>query len=1515
MRSSSRRDVSNEVAQPWSLVPARLRPALLAVAAAVAITGCESVGSTTGRPAAATETSASVTSRASALIRTGAWVWAQLGGVYQATDADAGDAQGTTLAVAGDHAVIGAPLDDEGGTDAGAAYVFELDSQGVWRQQVKWLGAAAGAKYGTAVAIDSVGGDKRIVIGAPGDGGGKGSASWLRGRGRSWTPEATIMGAGRFGASVAVSSGRVLVGGPGAASDDGTAILYESDVTATPPWAAVATIKGTAGGAEELGTSVALDGEVAVVGSPADSSVMMAAGSVGVYGRTPAGAWNKTATLKASDAAKSDRFGDVVSVSGLTVAVGASAHSMAAGAAYVFTGPMGAWAEQAKLHAVSGLTLSAGDLLGGSLFVSGNLLVAGAVGSTVGGNAGAGVAYLFSRVGATWTLAGTLAPRTSAAQEGFGSALSLDAGQGHLLIGAAGNDTGASNAGGFYDLIQRKPNGEACALAVDCASDFCVDGVCCNSACGGGVDSDCQACSAAKGAAANGVCGAVQAAAAVVCRPAAGVCDQAEKCDGSGTTCPTDAYLDGSVTCRARTGACDIAETCSGNAADCPADIVQNTDVVCRDPAGPCDVAERCDGQAKACPADQLAPRFAICSVPASDCHRVLLCSGTSTQCPTTDVVADGTPCATGSCQAGLCRAESDVAVSLAGPPDIEPGRALPFVFSVMNFGPVPAGKVVLTVTMTGGTTVRAYSGAVASCQQVAESYQCVLSDLPVGQMSLITLQLVAPPEKDRMTVSAVVTPTVTDPNQGNNSASVDQNLLSSRISGGGVGIGCSATGAGRAGEGGTTGVATVAGLALALLAASVRRRRLAARLMLLVGGLTSLLAPSVAEAQNRGFQLNRFEPTAAGEWSFQVDHPWFNRRNYLTVGITMDYAHNSLVHSLVRPDGSVTQTQSLLEHSLTGHLDLALAVRNRVLVTASLPVSLVERGQDVPGSGFQAAMSPYASDPRLGVTVRLYGNPYGGAFAASLGGQVWLPLRAIVDSLPEQASDQAVRGALRLVLGGLSHHLMWSANIGALIRPEARIGNVSSPYGRTTSHELQLGVALAYADVARRFAIGPEAILSAGLLSNAFQPTSTSLEFLLGAHYNIARIIQVSAAGGLGVWREAGTPDARALLRLAYAPMGRGSSRPAERHPTVRDRDRDGVADDADRCPDEPQGTRPDPKMAGCPLRDRDGDGVQDAEDLCPDQPSGENPDPARRGCPASGAPPVPVADQDGDGVPDGEDLCPSIKAGDQPDPKRRGCPGTDRDGDGVLDIDDQCPDQPNTPVADAARKGCPVADKDGDGVLDNEDQCPDQPNTPTADPTRKGCPAVDRDGDGIFDHEDQCPLASTAGLPDPLHKGCPLSDSDRDMVPDGEDACPDKPGAPDKNPKRNGCPNPFVEVNNGRVLLKQVIAFKFNSDAILPQSNLILTALANVLRDTPAIKKVRIEGHTDNAGNPDANLDLSRLRAESVMRFLTDHGIEASRLEAQGLGDTRPIADNATQAGRGKNRRVEFIIVDPAQ
>ncbi|HSI05838.1 MAG TPA: OmpA family protein, partial [Myxococcota bacterium] len=134
------------------------------------------------------------------------------------------------------------------------------------------------------------------------------------------------------------------------------------------------------------------------------------------------------------------------------------------------------------------------------------------------------------------------------------------------------------------------------------------------------------------------------------------------------------------------------------------------------------------------------------------------------------------------------------------------------------------------------------------------------------------------------------------------------------------------------------------------------------------------------------------------------------------------------------------------------------------------------------------------------------------------------------------------------------------------------------------------------------------------------------------------------------------------------------------------------------------------------------------------------------------------------------------------------------------------------------------------------------------------------------------------------------------------------------DPDPKKNGCPG-LVQIKNDQIVITQPIFFQTGKDKILSKSYPVLQAVVNAMVLHPDIKRISVEGHTDNKGKPDKNQDLSERRAKAAMKWLIDHGIAAERLESHGFGQDKPIADNATEDGRSANRRVEFrIIEEPA-
>ena len=322
-----------------------------------------------------------------------------------AEDGASGDDFGAAVAVEGNVAVVGAPEDDDDGSSSGAAYVFRFDGSG-WAQEQK-LTASDGQSfddYGFAVAVS---GDT-IVVGAPRDdtaaGDRAGSAYVYRFDGKSWNEEDHLfaMDAGgddRFGHSVSIDDDTILVGAinhDDGASNAGAGYVFtragmrwsqQDELTAAEPM----------GTSPQLGHSASLDGDVAVLGAwQFAPGGMFSVGAAYVFRRSGM-SWSAEQTLIATDAADFRWFGQSVSVSGTTIAVGAfgdRADDLSeSGGAYFFSFTGAKWQEDANVNASDA---EANDRFGWSIALDGDNAV-------VGTGIPAGKAYLFSQGLGNWS--------------------------------------------------------------------------------------------------------------------------------------------------------------------------------------------------------------------------------------------------------------------------------------------------------------------------------------------------------------------------------------------------------------------------------------------------------------------------------------------------------------------------------------------------------------------------------------------------------------------------------------------------------------------------------------------------------------------------------------------------------------------------------------------------------------------------------------------------------------------------------------------------------------------------------------------------------------------------------------------------------------------------------------------------------------------------------------------------------------------------------------------------------
>ena len=209
--------------------------------------------------------------------------------------------------------------------------------------------------------------------------------------------------------------------------------------------------------------------------------------------------------------------------------------------------------------------------------------------------------------------------------------------------------------------------------------------------------------------------------------------------------------------------------------------------------------------------------------------------------------------------------------------------------------------------------------------------------------------------------------------------------------------------------------------------------------------------------------------------------------------------------------------------------------------------------------------------------------------------------------------------------------------------------------------------------------------------------------------------------------------------------------------------------------------------------------------------------------------------------------------------------------------------------------------SDRDHDGIPNDIDKCPDEAEDKDGFEDEDGCPELDNDKDGVIDDVDKCPNAAGPRSTN----GCP--DADNDGIADADDKCPSVAGPADNF----GCPKyTGVKVTAERLEIQDKIYFAYDKSQIVEKSFDILNQVVQALKDNPELR-VRIEGHTDDKGNPKHNLELSLGRAQAVRDYLTASGINADRLEAKGYGSEQPIDTNKTNEGRDRNRRVEFVII----
>lgn len=533
-----------------------------------------------------------------------------------ASDAKKIDYLGWDVALSKSSVLAGAPGVDDEGERSGAAYVFVRSSGPTWTQQEKLLipGVTDAQAFGRSVAVEKT----TLLAGAPAD---EGSAFAFDKSGSSWVQQqeiepSSLDSSDLFGYHLAMSGKTAVIS---AQNDDdkgtnaGAAYVFVRGAT---KWTLQQKLVASDGsGGDYLGAAVSISGDTIALGAYGDDDHGSSSGSVYIFERSGT-SWSQRAKLTASNGKASDLFGYTVAVSGTSVLVGAPGRDDAgsySGTAYVFTESGGSWTQQQQLTASDA---AASDFFGGALALEGDTALIGAARK----QSYRGAAYVFTRSGTTWSQKARLLASNGASQHEFGAALALS---GSLaLIGAPSYDGASTNMGAAYFFALQSgtwsealkvtasdagsadafgtsvaidgavaavgthrasgklnavyvyelgwSNGSPCSTAALCDSGYCVDGVCCKSACGGGKD-DCQACSKRAGASTDGTCEV--ASKGTVCRASKGPCDAVERCDGIAGLCPADLFATPGTPCPGgfcAGGAC-VAPDAGGARGDGPA--------------------------------------------------------------------------------------------------------------------------------------------------------------------------------------------------------------------------------------------------------------------------------------------------------------------------------------------------------------------------------------------------------------------------------------------------------------------------------------------------------------------------------------------------------------------------------------------------------------------------------------------------------------------------------------------------------------------------------------------------------------------------------------------------------------------------------------------------------------------------------------------------------------------------------------------------------------------------------
>ena len=508
------------------------------------------------------------------------------------------------------------------------------------------------------------------------------------------------------------------------------------------------------------------------------------------------------------------------------------------------------------------------------------------------------------------------------------------------------------------------------------------------------------------------------------------------------------------------------------------------------------------------------------------------------------------------------------------------------------------------------------------------------------------------------------------------------------------------------------------------------------------------LVTPSVSSAQDAtlhggGMDLHLFRPAIDTRGYFSVNGSEVMPHKEFSFGLVLDAGFSMLRYNGFINDPNAAADQAarqtrIARQGFTGTFMFNYGLIDRLVIGIQLPITFF-RGHTVQtpdqaggscltgsttclyNSGANGLRSQGVGDLTIHAKARLLNlgeSPVGIAvtlrvgfptakttqFAGEPGVSLWPT--AVFEFQPIKKIRLALEGGYR-----------WNSKQGAtfiwdgLSNPSDPTGNAVDPIdqgeGRRFTYNdlITFGFGAAFR-VARSFDLIAE-FYGTQIAQEIGTKGTLSMEVLGGFKYFVTNKSFLYLAGGAGIPKTGfQAADARAVLGFMY-------------EPTAGDRDGDGIPDDDDGCPDDPEDKDGFEDSDGCPDLDNDGDGILDVDDACPLVKEDYDGDRDEDGCPEGRE-----GDRDGDGIPDDVDDCPDEPEDFDGFQDEDGCPDPDNDGDGIPDEKDLCPNDPEDFDGFEDEDGCPDVDNDGDRILDVDDACPNDPETYNGNEDEDGCP-----------------------------------------------------------------------------------------------------------------------------------------------------------------------------------------------